>query len=140
MKKIYIVFTIVAIAVLTSCQDYLNVKPKGYDVASKMEHYQGLIYGSEKYFLKESFPYMCFDTYTDAAGYEMVYSQLGSYATNAYKWEADIYREDQLCGEWNSFTTVLYSCNKVIAEVLNAEDGTSEERLALQSEARMLRA
>ena len=141
MKKINIfILAVAAVFSLSSCEDYLNVKPRGYDVASTISHYQGLLYGTEKFFLKESFPYMCFETYTDEAGYDMVYSQHGSYATSAYKWEADIYREDQLCGEWNSFTNILYSCNKVIAEVLNAQDGTQEQRLAVQSEARMLRA
>lgn len=59
---------------------------------------------------------------------------------NGYKWERDIYREDQPCGEWNSFTTPLYNYNVVIAEVMDAEDGTTEEKEAILAEARMLRA
>ncbi|MCF0172237.1 MAG: RagB/SusD family nutrient uptake outer membrane protein [Bacteroidales bacterium] len=131
---------IIILSSLVSCEDYLNVKPRGYDIASTTEHYAGLLYGSEKYFLKESFPYMCFETSSSAEGIEMAYSQIGSYVTDAFKWEADIYREDQICGEWNSFTTILYGANKVIAEVLDASNGTEAERLALHSEARMLRA
>lgn len=139
MKKI--IYAIVLGALLfSSCEDYLNVKPRGYDIASKMEHYRGLLYGTEPFLMDVSFPYMCFEMYTDVDGYAQLYTNVGSYATNAYKWAEDIYREDQICGEWNSFATLLYNCNIVINEVLDAEDGTPEERLALQSEARMIRA
>lgn len=125
---------------LTSCENYLNVKPRGYDIASKIEHYEGLLVGQDLYMLNESFPYMCFECFMDQDGFDNAYSTIGSRATNAYKWEKNVYREDEDCGEWNSFTTALYYYNVVINQVLDAEDGTQEKKLALQAEARMLRA
>ena len=138
-KSIYIIATITVFC-LTSCEDFLNVKPRGYDTPSKMEHYQGLLLGQELWLMDESFPYMCFECFMDKNGYDNAYSTIGSNATNAYKWEKEIYREDETCGEWNSFTNPLYYYNVVINQVMDAEDGTPEEKLALQSEARMLRA
>lgn len=90
--------------------------------------------------MDESFPFMCFECFMDKNAYDNVYSTVGSSSTNAYKWEKDIYREDEVCGEWNSFTNPLYYYNVVINQVMDAEDGTPEDKLALQSEARMLRA
>lgn len=138
MKK-YIIILAAALT-LCSCTDYLNVKPRGYDIASKLEHYEGLLYGTELFLMDNSFPYMSMECYTDADGYANAYSQVGNHVCNGYKWNPDVYREDETCGEWNSFTTLLYNYNVIISEVMDAEDGTPEEKLAIQSEARMLRA
>lgn len=138
MKRVILLWAF-ALA-LCSCTDFLNVKPRGYDVASKLEHYEGLIYGSDMAIMDDSFPYMCMECYTDEDGYANAYSTVGEYVCNGYKWERDIYREDRNCGEWNSFTTILYNYNVIIAEVMDAQDGTEQEKLAVKSEARMLRA
>ena len=125
---------------LSACTDYLNVKPKGYDIASRIEHYSGLLYGTDLALMDITFPYMCMECHTDEDGYGNAYSTVGSHVCNAYKWLTDIYREDQTCGEWNSFTTLLYNYNVIIAEVMDAANGTEEEKQAIQAEARMLRA
>lgn len=138
MKK-YITLFALALT-LCACTDYLNVKPRGYDIASRIEHYQGLLYGTELFLMDTSYPYMSMECYTDEDGYANAYSQVGNHVCNAYKWNPDVYREDEICGEWNSFTTLLYNYNVIISEVMDAEDGTEEEKLAILSEARMLRA
>ena len=138
MRK-YFLFPILALA-LSACTKYLDVKPRGYDVASRIDHYEGLLYGTDLFLMNTSFPYMSMECYTDADGYANAYSQVGSSACNGYKWNPDVYREDEICGEWNSFTTLLYNYNVIIAEVMDAETGTEEEKLAIRSEARMMRA
>ncbi|MBO4742186.1 MAG: RagB/SusD family nutrient uptake outer membrane protein [Bacteroidales bacterium] len=138
MKKIFILLA--AACAMCACTDYLNVKPRGYDIASKIEHYQGLLYGTDLALLNTAFPYMAMECYTDEDGYANAYSTVGNYVCNGYKWNPDAFREDEICGEWNSFTTLLYNYNVIISEVMNAEDGTEEEKLAILSEARMLRA
>ena len=138
MKRIIIILA--SVILLGSCTDFLDVKPRGYDIASRIEHYEGLLFGSDMAMLDISFPYMCMECYTDEDGYANAYSTIGSYVCNGFKWERDIYREDQNCGEWNSFTTLLYNYNVIISEVMDAENGTDEEKLAILSEARMLRA
>ena len=138
MKKTSI---LIALAfVLCACTDYLNVKPRGYDIASRIEHYEGLLYGTDLVLMDVSFPYMSMECYTDEDGYANAYSQVGNHVCNGYKWNPDTYREDEICGEWNSFTTLLYNYNVIISEVMDAEDGTEAEKLAVLSEARMLRA
>lgn len=138
MKRIIILTA--AVLVLNACTDYLNVKPRGYDIASRIEHYEGLLYGSDMAFMNTSYPYRSMEFHTDVDGYANAYSQIGSYVCNSFKWSREVYREDEACGEWNTFTTLLYHYNVVIAEVMDAEGGTQEEKLAILSEARMLRA
>ena len=134
------ILLLISTLMLASCTSYLDVKPRGYDIASRIEHYEGLLFGTDMALLNISFPYMSMECYTDENGYGNAYSQVGSYICNGYKWTPDIYREDQICGEWNSFTTLLYNSNIVIAEVMDAENGTEGEKRALLAEARMARA
>ena len=82
---------------LAGCEDYLDVKPRGYDVAEKVSHYEGLLYGTETIMLDEVFPYMCFEWETNSEAYENVYSLMGADVTNAYKWEENIFRPDENC-------------------------------------------
>lgn len=139
MKKSFAIIVSI-IFVLSSCTEYLDVKPRGYDIASKVEHYEGLLYGGDMVLMDISFPYMCMECYTDDEGYANAYSTAGTITCNGYKWEKDIYREDQQAGEWNSFTTTLYNSNLVIAGIMDAVDGTEEEKKAVLAEARMQRA
>lgn len=138
MKKAIILLPVVL--VLSACTDYLNVKPRGYDISSKIEHYEGMLYGTDMTLMNVSFPQRCMECYTDEDGYANAYSTQGSYVCDGYIWNPDAYREDQICGEWNSFTNILYHYNVIIAEVMEAENGTEEEKRAILSEARMLRA
>ena len=138
MKR-FILLTATLLA-LCSCTKYLDVKPRGYDIASRVEHYEGMLYGSDMAFMNTSYAYRSMECYTDTDGYANAYSQIGSYACNSFQWSREVYREDQVCGEWNSFTTLLYHYNVIIAEVMEAEGGTEEDKRAILSEARMLRA
>lgn len=139
MKRlIYII--IAGVVMLNSCTEYLGIKPRGYDVAYKIEHYEGLIYGREMFMLDEVFPFMCFELTTDEGGFANSYSLIGSDATNAYTWSETIFRPDENCGEWNDPVAYIYPLNIVINQVSEAEGGTEEEREALRAEARVLRA
>ena len=82
MKKAIIIFA--AALALSACTDYLNVKPRGYDIASKLEHYQGLLYGTELFLMDNSFPYMGMECYTDEEGYANAYSTIGNHVCQAY--------------------------------------------------------
>lgn len=138
--KTYILTLIVLMVTAYGCSDYLGLKPRGYDVAEKLDHYEGLLYGSESFMLDEVFPFMSFEWTTDADAYANAYSLMGSDITNAYKWQADIFRPDENCGEWNFPASMLYPINIVANEVMSAEGGTEEEKKAILSEARVMRA
>lgn len=141
MKRSNIFKLAAALLSLTSCTDYLGIKPKGFDVPSRIEHYEGLIYGTESTWIWEVFPYMSFEqTVCNSDAYSLAYSSSGAAVCNAYKWQADIYRQDDESSEWNSPAKLIYPLNVVVNGVKDAENGTPERKLALQSEARVLRA
>ena len=116
------------------------VQPRGVEVPDKLEHYEGLLYGTEQYFIGEVFPYMCFENTCTRSGYETMYSAVGRPECNAYLWQADIFMEDEECAEWNFPAAGMYALNVVVNGVMDASDGTDEEKLAVRSEARMMRA
>lgn len=137
-KATYILLLLTVFA--TACEDYLGIKPRGYDVAEKVEHYEGLLYGTEMFLLDEVFPYMSFELTIDPDGFATAYSLLGAPETNAYLWKDDIFRADENCGEWNHPASVLYPLNVVVNGVESAVDGTPEIKMALKAEAIFMRA
>lgn len=139
MKK-YILTFLVVMPILMSCTDYLGIKPRGYDVPSRLEHYEGLLYGPEYYLIKDVFTFMSFEFTTDKDGFANAYTELGPASCNAYRWQSDLFLEDEDCNEWIGPSSFLYSTNLVIEEVLDAEDGTEESRRAVWAEAKMMRA
>lgn len=140
MKKILtlIIFTVM-IASVTGCSDYLDVKPRGYDVPHKLSHYEGLLFGAESSVLF-NYHFGTFEHTIDAMGYMMLFSMEGQAAANAYTWRDTIYLADDNCEEWNTPCSKFYTFNVVVDEVMDAEDGTDTQRRAIQAEARFMRA
>lgn len=135
-----IIYLMTAILPLCGCTDWLMVQPRGVEVPSGIEHYEGLLYGTELVTVGEVFPYMCFENTCDREGYENMFTLAGESACNAYLWKDDIFRRDEECTEWNFPASSMYTVNVVVNGVMQAEDGTDEEKLAVLSEARMVRA
>ena len=138
--KYGIITAVSALMLLTSCTDWLMVQPRGVEVPSRLEHYEGLLYGTELFLTNEVYPYMCFENTCSRSGYENMYSLTGQSSCRAYCWQADIFREDEDSQEWNFPASNLYWMNVVVNGVLSAEDGTEEDRRAVYAEARMMRA
>ena len=88
MKRTAYITLLLLTLCTTSCEDYLGIKPRGYDVAEKIEHYEGLLYGTEMFLLNEVFPYMGFEFTIDQDGFTTAYSLMGAPETNAYLWKA----------------------------------------------------
>lgn len=139
MKK-YIIILAAALTLSISCTQWLDVKPRGYDIPTTIEQYEGMLFGIDPFFLDEVFEYMSFEFTADADSYKNAYATLGRAKCNAYKWEKEIFLPEENSGEWNFPTSLLYPLNVVIAEVLGAEGGTPESREAIRAEARMARA
>ncbi len=141
MKKIIYLLTIVSlILILPGCSKYLDVKPRGKDVPYKLEHYEGLLFGKTADYTTV-FPYMSFEYTVDADGFALFYSSPGGASkSRAYQYEADIFLGEESSTEWNSPTSMFYTLNVIVNEVLDASDGTESEKEAILAEAQMLRA
>ena len=153
MKKIKIapvILLTISVTLLGGCRDFLDIKPKGRDVAQYIEHYNGLLNSTSctnfDYNMQtangtvaSSIPYwpMCGDELiTD----QSVVGNMSFAEKNAFKWEADIFEPDDYPLEYGGFYQQIYIFNLVANGVMDALDGTQEERRQILAEARVARA
>ncbi|MDR2473303.1 MAG: RagB/SusD family nutrient uptake outer membrane protein [Tannerella sp.] len=145
MKK-YILYGISGLMLMNACNsdEFLGVKPRGKDVPSTLQHYDGLLnnqfmWNSENpdqlYFTLLSDEFYATPGSLDFLG--MMTN--GPQAGNAFRYMADIMRPDENCTDW-AYNSVLYTYNMVANEVFDVSDGSHDERLAVQAEARVMRA
>lgn len=140
MKKILsLLVSAIIIGSMTGCSDYLDIKPRGYDVPHKLSHYEGLLYGAELNSLW-TYHYGTFEHTIDESGFSSFYINERYNASKAFLWQADIFRSDDQCSEWNTPCSRFYTYNVIVNEVMKAEDGTEPQKMAVQSEARFMRA
>jgi len=143
--KIYMAL-IGGVCFLSGCDadEFLEIKPRGKDVPSTIQHYEGLL---NSFPMATSnvegnlyFPLLSDEFYATKASINQLSMQMqGPQGGNAFRYEADIMRPDENCSDW-IFNSTTYTYNIVINEVMDAEDGTTQQKLALQSEARVMRA
>ena len=153
MKQSIIKYLIIALVIsLTgACTKFLDIKPKGVDVVSTIDQYNGLFnnsllvsfgnytiqpggvtpgdYANLSIFLSD-------ETFTT-----MPYnSSLEASYINGYHWSPDVYLPTQDAAEWNAFYTQNYTYNVIANGVMNASDGTELQKKQLLAEARANRA
>ena len=144
MKKIsvYTIVALIALMATTSCvKDFLDIKPRGNDIASKLEHFEGLL-DAVNYLSMGSSTYMnmgeelCGDLKTE----ERLQTSEKDKGLYAFRFDRDPFQSENTCDEWETSYGRIYTANYVINNVMNAEDGTEAQKKRVQAEARMQRA
>lgn len=144
MKKISL-FTIAALMVvftMTSCvKEFLDIKPRGSDIATKFEHFEGLL-DAVNYFAMTGSTYMnmgeelCGDTKT----LERLQTSEKDKGLYAFQFNRDPFQSENTSDEWETSYARIYTANYVINNVMSVEDATEAQKLRVQAEARMQRA
>ncbi|MEG0518900.1 MAG: RagB/SusD family nutrient uptake outer membrane protein [Bacteroidales bacterium] len=151
MKNKYLLLTAIIAVCLTGCTDYLDIKPKGKDVAEKIEHFDGMLNSTNMINLSYSVINEGSMTLLQANSYYFILSdevditaesvkEMNVLEERAYKWMRDIYTSEYYCAEWGSPYNQNYTLNVIINNVMNAIDGTQEQKKALFAEASVRRA
>lgn len=144
MKKsiILALSAILVVSSATSCvKEFLDIKPRGSDVATKIEHYQGLL--SSQNFMSYTSPtyfHMGEELCGDAKTLERIQSSEKDKGLFAFKFDRDPFQSEDACYEWEIPYARIYTCNFIIANVMNAETGTDAQKKEILAEARMHRA
>ena len=152
LKYTFLAFALVVSFGIAGCSDFLDLKPKGKEVPTKLEHYNGLFNNTLLINLafSEQRPdgsispgtepllmiYMGDELIADASSF----ASMDRTALAAYKFEADIFNEDDVSAEWNAPYQQIYTYNVIVNGVMDADDGTREEKQRFQAEARVGRA
>lgn len=151
MKNKYLLLTAIVAIGLTGCKDYLDIKPKGKDVAEKIEHFDGLFNTTGMVNLSYSVVNEGNTTLLQSNTYYSVMSdeidvtaecvrEMDVLQEKAYRWERDIFTSEYDCAEWGSPYNQNYTLNVIINNVMKAVDGTPEQKQALFAEASVRRA
>ncbi|MBS0031392.1 RagB/SusD family nutrient uptake outer membrane protein [Chitinophaga sp. 22321] len=135
-KIIYSFIALMAISTLEACKkDFLEVTPKGVLVAEKVSDYNQLLNSLSTAVMPNLV------SGDEAAGIEPYFTgETLPENQKSFRWENDIYLPDATSMEWTMIMQMIYQYNKVINEVMDAKDGSEEQKQSLMAEARACRA
>lgn len=144
MKRIYkihykVLFFCLSVFMLASCSsDFLEIIPKGKLIGEKTVDYDKMFYNLN--LINMRFTNAQIPLGSELVSFEPHMSSAALRTQRLFRWEADIYEAEENAGELENTMENLYIYNKIINEVLNASEGTEQEKLALQAEAKAGRA
>jgi hypothetical protein len=158
MKHFNIIYIISLpiIMLLGSCSDYLDVKPRGEDVLITLAHYEGLLNSNSLMSLSYTrsnsnggmtilasdimAEYLSDEWITNSAGLTNLQSRAQLTGLKTFEYADSVFRLSDYSAAWGAIYAQLYIYNDVANGVMDATDGTTTEKLAVQSEARVMRA
>ncbi len=145
MKKNHIYVLLFAL-LLTSCDEYLDVEPKGKVIPSKVEDYDLLLNGGSYSIHTTSDEDLLFLSADDHVSEEDKLGDLNN-PHNAllryYRWDGDLFPENVKVRMWNNSYNSIYTYNLVINEVDNSlmsSNDTEQDKKRIKAEARTGRA
>ncbi|RZT96425.1 SusD-like starch-binding protein associating with outer membrane [Ancylomarina subtilis] len=124
---------IIVLLALSSCTDWLDIKPKGKVIPEKVEDYRLLMDKPAKaaYHLFGSDDVAIWDEYLNYF--------YGLYEINSYKWEEKFNLSTEEDDQWRAMYSNIGICNTVISEVLESE-GNETDKYEIHAEAKAERA
>jgi hypothetical protein len=139
--KIFVFALLVSSLFFASCRHYLDVIPKGKVIATTTADYDQLMNDQSFYQYLYGGGWQVPTMMGDDVAAEDSYFLGAGYQTNRlFEWQAVIYNPDDQAQDLSTFLPNLYTCNKIINEVLTSTDGTDQKKQALRAEAMATRA
>ncbi len=138
-----IALTLISWMSISSCKDsFLEVDQKQRIVASKLSDYELLMNSRTLYDYLEEGGWQATILLGDEVAAESDFLNAnGTIQTQRlFRYEAVVYDEGQDAYDLKHFQNNLYQCNKIINEVMDAQDGTEQQKRTLLAEARASRA
>lgn len=138
MKK-NILLTCGMAAMLMSCNDFLDIKPKGVAVPTKATEYEQLLnYAQMTKALDCSQEYLTDNVWMPDKGYKG-FEDLDQAERNIYTFQSEIYDVGEYDMIWlQSYSRILY-CNTVANQIMDSE-GEEDYKLRVRADALVLRA
>ncbi|SHM86468.1 SusD family protein [Chitinophaga jiangningensis] len=142
MKKILVICFAAAVLTtgFTSCNKYLDVKPKGYTIPQFYEDYEKLMNNMSLIRLSAAYPdYLSDDVQvgdpTDVSKLAS-YSGLSDFKKALYTFQPGaVFVPGSSDPFWETAYSHIYTYNVVINNILNVPDGTEQDRKQLKAEA-----
>ena len=120
--------------IFASCKkSFLETMPKGSLLATKVSDYDLLLNNKQLYDQSVGLPSLLLGD--DVGAEQAIFQNQPARCQLAFRWAADWYQGSDVAVEFNLYTTNLYSCNKVINEVMKAEGDNDSIKKMLRAEA-----
>ncbi|MCL5247207.1 RagB/SusD family nutrient uptake outer membrane protein [Cellulophaga sp. 20_2_10] len=140
--KNHIIYTIVLLLGLTSCNEYLDVEPIGKLIPEKIEDFDRLLVGGAYSIHSTSDEEILFISADDA---EPIISFLGDITSpenlpiRYLKWEADLFPINSQVNLWNRSYENIYTYNFIVKGIDKATGKDSQAKKEIKAEARTMR-
>lgn len=137
--KYNILFLLFLAALMLSCDDFLDVKPKGVSIPEKATEYEQLLnYAQMTKGLEVYMNYLTDDAWVPDKGYAG-YEEMAIANRNLYTYQSEIFGPAEWDILWLQSYNRIYYCNVVINQIMGSEgDLTYKQRV--QADAYVLRA
>ncbi len=146
MKTKFNIFCLFAIFVLlmASCDDFLDIKPKGKIIPETAVDYERLLNSYNILKASKVYPiYMTDDAYVpekQADNNILGLDQVDDYIKNLYTFQSEIFSEANPDELWKNSYSSIYTYNTIILNILDAARASEAEKQAIRAEALVGRA
>lgn len=129
---------------LTGCNDYLDIKPKGEKIPKTVTDYETLLNYESVQKVSDTYPtYLTDDVYLPDVAQGTATPGLNSVdqsILNLYLFKKDVFGEAQDDGFWFASYNRIYYYNTVIDNIMNADGSDKQQKLSIRAEALISRA
>lgn len=135
-------FAIVAL-VMVSCDDYLDIKPKGELIPETAGDYEAMLNYPQLLKASETYPiFLTDDVYLakEAGGLTPGLNNAQRSTANLYKFNSEVFGESEDDGLWTYSYNRIYYYNVIIINILNSKSALEERKQSIRAEALMGRA
>ena len=141
-KKLYKLLICMCLTLMASCDDYLDIKPKGVVIPEKCEDYEKLLNYAQLMKASDSYPNFMTDDvflpYNDDLTGGYVSLELPN--QRLYTFDSEVFGDGEQDGLWEYSYNRIYTYNVIIQEVMNSTQATEEHKKQVRAEALMGRA
>ena len=129
---------------LTGCNDYLDIKPKGEKIPKTVKDYETLLNYESVQKVSDTYPtYLTDDVYLPDVAQGTATPGLNSVdqsILNLYLFKKDVFGEAQDDGFWFASYNRIYYYNTVIDNIMDAEGPSEQQKHSIRAEALISRA
>ena len=144
MKKVTTILAICVVLMLTGCNDYLDIKPKGDKIPKTVTDYETLLNYESVQKVSDTYPtYLTDDVYLPDVAQGTATPGLNSVdqsILNLYLFKKDVFGEAQDDGFWFASYNRIYYYNTVIDNIMDAEGPSEQQKHSIRAEALISRA
>ena len=144
MKNVTTILAICVVVMLTGCNDYLDIKPKGEKIPTTVSDYETLLNYESVQKVSDTYPaYLTDDVFLPDVAEGTATPGLNSVdqsIRNLYLFKKEVFGDAQDDGFWFASYYRIYYYNTVIDNIMNADGSDEQQKLSIRAEALISRA